>query len=103
MNLKLRNWQSEALVKAYRWLVEEGIDKHFLINAAPGAGKTLVACVIAKTLIDRTEIDRVIVIAPRAEVVNVPPRAEDDEVLRPAAQTLGPEALGLRPAPGGAR
>ena len=42
MNLRLRQWQSEALAKAQRWLLEEGGDKHFLINAAPGAGKTLV-------------------------------------------------------------
>ncbi|MDG1004158.1 MAG: DEAD/DEAH box helicase family protein, partial [Emcibacteraceae bacterium] len=43
---------------------------HFLINAAPGAGKTIASCVIASELIDKKEIDRVIVIAPRSEVVN---------------------------------
>lgn len=45
-------------------------DRHFLINAAPGAGKTLVSCVIADDLIKEGEIDRVVVIAPRAEVVS---------------------------------
>jgi superfamily II DNA or RNA helicase len=45
-------------------------DCHFLINAAPGAGKTIAACAIANALIDANEIDRVVVIAPRAEVVN---------------------------------
>jgi superfamily II DNA or RNA helicase len=68
--LKLRPWQNEALAKALRWLVERREDRHFLINAAPGAGKTLAACAIAETLFERGEIDRVIVIAPRAEVVN---------------------------------
>ena len=68
--IRLRPWQQEALGKALRWLVEERADRHFLINAAPGAGKTIAACVIAKALIERSEIDRVIVIAPRSEVVN---------------------------------
>lgn len=66
---QLRPWQSAALKKAIHWLVEVGSDKHFLINAAPGAGKTIAACVIAKQLIDDGHIDRVIVIAPRVEVV----------------------------------
>jgi len=65
----LRQWQTEALHKALKWLVEQRTDKHFLINAAPGAGKTIAACTIAKSLIELGEIDRVIVIAPRVEVV----------------------------------
>jgi len=67
--MQLRPWQSEALQKSLKWLVEKREDKHFLINAAPGAGKTIAACTIAKTLIDLGEIDRVLVIAPRIEVV----------------------------------
>ena len=70
MNLKLRPWQAEALAKAVKWLVEDRTDRHFLINAAPGAGKTLASCAIAQELIEHGEIDRVVVIAPRAEVVN---------------------------------
>lgn len=66
----LRPWQSEALRKAWHWLVERAEDKHFLINAAPGAGKTIAACAIAKELIDANKIDRVVVIAPRVEVVS---------------------------------
>lgn len=65
----LRPWQSEALQKSLKWLVEKRTDKHFLINAAPGSGKTIAACTIAKNLIDLGEIDRVVVIAPRIEVV----------------------------------
>ncbi|WP_141400402.1 DEAD/DEAH box helicase family protein [Magnetospirillum sp. 15-1] len=67
--VKLRPWQEKAQEKALKWLVDQGDDKHFLINAAPGAGKTKLACSIAKTLIDKNLIDRVIVIAPRVEVV----------------------------------
>jgi superfamily II DNA or RNA helicase len=67
--MQLRPWQSEALQKALHWLVDAGQDKHFLINAAPGSGKTITACVIAKNLIDAGHIDRVVVIAPRVEVV----------------------------------
>lgn len=67
--MQLRPWQSEALTKAIRWLVEIGQDRHFLINAAPGAGKTIAACIIAKRLIEMGLIDRVVVIAPRTEIV----------------------------------
>ena len=70
MTAQLRPWQSETLTKALHWLLVGRSDQHFLINAAPGAGKTLAACVIAQAMIERDEIDRVIVIAPRAEVVN---------------------------------
>jgi superfamily II DNA or RNA helicase len=70
MQTKLRPWQVKALTKALHWLLVERQDRHFLINAAPGAGKTIAASAIAKALIDRGEVDRVVVIAPRAEVVN---------------------------------
>lgn len=66
--LTLRPWQKEALQKALHWLIDIREDRHFLINAAPGSGKTIAACVIAKDLISLGEIDRVIVIAPRSEV-----------------------------------
>ena len=68
--IKLRPWQVEATTKAITWLLHDRKDKHFLLNAAPGAGKTIAACTIARELFDRNEIDRVIVIAPRSEVVN---------------------------------
>jgi superfamily II DNA or RNA helicase len=68
--LVLRPWQEKAVKKSIEWLVEDGRDRHFLINAAPGSGKTIAASVIAKTLIDMGLVERVIVIAPRSEVVN---------------------------------
>jgi superfamily II DNA or RNA helicase len=68
--LKLRPWQREAHDQAINWLTEARLDRHFLINAAPGAGKTLATCAIAATLFEQDEIDRVVVIAPRTEVVN---------------------------------
>jgi superfamily II DNA or RNA helicase len=70
MNLKLRPWQQDAMQKAVQWLVKDRTDRHFLINAAPGAGKTRASCAIAHTLLELGEIDRVVVIAPRSEVVN---------------------------------
>jgi superfamily II DNA or RNA helicase len=56
--------------KAMSWLVQERTSRQFLINAAPGAGKTIASCAIANALIEQGEIERVIVIAPRSEVVN---------------------------------
>jgi superfamily II DNA or RNA helicase len=67
--IKLRPWQDEAVKKALNWLGDEGDRRIFLINAAPGAGKTIAACFIAKQLLDSGAIDRVVVIAPRREVV----------------------------------
>lgn len=67
--LRLRPWQADALRQALNWLIVQKRDRHFLINAAPGAGKTIAASVIAKQLLEQNEIDRVIVIAPRSEVV----------------------------------
>lgn len=69
MSIKLRPWQDAAINRALKWLVIEKKDKRFLINAAPGAGKTICASIIAKKLIDIKEIEKVIVIAPRREVV----------------------------------
>jgi superfamily II DNA or RNA helicase len=66
----LRPWQQTALNKCLHWYLDGHGDRHFLINAAPGAGKTIAACVIAHELIERGAVDRVIVIAPRTEVVN---------------------------------
>ena len=68
--LKLRPWQKLALEKAINWLTVVREDRHFLINAAPGAGKTLASSAIARELLQKGEIDRVVVIAPRGEVVN---------------------------------
>lgn len=70
MSIRLRPWQQTALAKALAWLVEDRRDRRFLINAAPGAGKTICASVIADEMIRRGEVDRVVVIAPRSEVVN---------------------------------
>lgn len=77
--IQLRDWQKAALNKAEQWLLGEDEQKHFLINAAPGAGKTRASIAIAALLIERGDIERVIVIAPRSEVVNQ--WAEDFKLL----------------------
>jgi superfamily II DNA or RNA helicase len=69
MSLKLRPWQESAKNKALNWFLHEKLDKRFLINAAPGSGKTICAAVIANKLIELEEIERVIIIAPRKEIV----------------------------------
>lgn len=70
MHIQLRAWQAEALSKALEWLTAQEDDRHFLINAAPGSGKTIAASSIALALLEKGFIDRVVVIAPRSEVVN---------------------------------
>ncbi len=67
-SITLRPWQSEAINKCLKWFLKSN-EKRFLINAAPGAGKTICASVLAKELLEREKIERVVVIAPRNEVV----------------------------------
>ena len=67
--IQLRPWQAEAIKKALK-CYRDKIHKVFLIDAAPGAGKTLCSSVLAKNLIEDDSIERVIVIAPRKEVVD---------------------------------
>lgn len=66
--IRLRPWQAECIEKALSWFAI-GKDRHFLVNAAPGSGKTICASVIAKRLFEEDGIDAVIVIAPRKAVV----------------------------------
>ena len=64
---EMREWQQKALTLATNKF-NEG-ERAFLINAAPGAGKTFAAIVIAKEMLEAGKIDRVIAIAPRTQVV----------------------------------
>jgi len=67
--LTFRDWQTEAHDRAVAHYAAPDGDKHFIVNAAPGAGKTKLACVIARTLLTMGVILRVIIIAPRRKVV----------------------------------
>lgn len=90
-DIKLRPWQAECLAKALAWF-SSGVDRHFLINAAPGSGKTICASVIAKRLIDAGDVESVIVIAPRVTVVRQ--WASDFKYVtgRPMLQITGADA-----------
>lgn len=68
--MKLRDWQQAARAKAINYYQTADGDRHFVINAAPGAGKTRVSCTIAADLLELGMISRVIVIAPRSAVVD---------------------------------
>ena len=57
----LRAWQRQALAATAGWR-----SGPFLIAAAPGAGKTRPAVVLARELLRRREIDRVAVVCPTA-------------------------------------
>ena len=69
MNLKLRTWQKNAIDKALDWFTRNESNSRFLINAAPGAGKTICSAALALKMLEKRMIDRVVVIAPRVEVV----------------------------------
>ena len=53
--IKLRPWQSEAINKCLNWFLLKD-EKKFLINAAPGAGKTICASVLAKELLEKKKL-----------------------------------------------
>ena len=65
--LTLRPWQSECKTKALDWF-KMG-NRTFLMDVAPGGGKTKASCAIAKELLESGEIDCVVSIAPRRSVV----------------------------------
>jgi len=67
MENTLRKWQQEAIQQAMN-CYKSG-KKHFAVDAAPGSGKTLFAIHMIKEMMEKGMIDRVIVIAPRNEIV----------------------------------
>ncbi|SMF06413.1 Superfamily II DNA or RNA helicase [Alteromonadaceae bacterium Bs31] len=64
--LKLRQWQAEAITAIHK-KYELG-NSHFLCLATPGAGKTLMASVLAKELLASNKIDLVICFSPSINI-----------------------------------
>lgn len=83
----LRAWQLRALAQLQHW--SEG---PFLLSAAPGAGKTRPALVLARELIARREVDRVAVLCPTAPLTRQWAAAAAELGLQ-----LQPDAAGARP------
>lgn len=63
----LRPWQAACIRKALQSLAPES--PHFLCQATPGAGKMLMAAVLANELMSRGEIDYVLYLGPTTAVV----------------------------------
>ena len=86
----LRAWQAEAL-QAYR----DSASVDFLVTATPGAGKTSFALSLAAELVERREVNRVVVVAPtdhlrtqwaeaaEAAGILLDPTLKNDDRLRP--------------------
>ena len=70
--IKLRDWQQEASSKCLEWYSKKE-DNRFIINAAPGTGKTICAISIADELIKQNLVERVVVIAPIPEAERIAP------------------------------
>lgn len=60
--MKLRRWQAEAIRAALSKYQQE--NTHFLCLATPGAGKTYMASILAKTLVDQGEVDLIFCFSP---------------------------------------
>lgn len=65
--MKLRNWQSECIHSA---ISKYKSKKHFLALATPGAGKTVMASVLAKLMYDQGDIDLVLCFSPSSIVAH---------------------------------
>ncbi|MFY8274492.1 DEAD/DEAH box helicase [Pseudoalteromonas sp. SSDWG2] len=65
--MKLRNWQSECIHSA---ISKYKSKKHFLALATPGAGKTVMASVLAKQMYDQGDIDLVLCFSPSSIVAH---------------------------------
>ncbi|MCU1657663.1 MAG: uncharacterized protein JWO57_2319, partial [Pseudonocardiales bacterium] len=93
---RLRAWQRAALA-AYE---EESPRRDFLVTATPGAGKTTFALMLARRLLDRRAIDRVIVVCPTDHLRTQWAEAADhagialDAALTNAVGPVRPDLLG---------
>uniref|UniRef100_UPI004047AA1D DEAD/DEAH box helicase n=1 Tax=Rheinheimera sp. TaxID=1869214 RepID=UPI004047AA1D len=66
--MQLRYWQEDCASLALQKF--ERRQKHFMVLATPGAGKTIMAAAVAKRLFDANEIDYVLCFAPSLAVLN---------------------------------
>lgn len=64
--MKLRKWQAECIDSAL--FKYNDVTRHFLALATPGAGKTTMASVLAKRLLELDEIDLVLCFSPSSIV-----------------------------------
>ena len=66
--MQLRRWQSECISKALDKFTSPG--NHFLCLATPGAGKTVMASVLASKLLEENKIDLILCFSPSVIVSN---------------------------------
>ena len=84
--MKLRNWQSECIESA---IAKYSDNKHFLALATPGAGKTVMASVLAKRLFDEGKIDLVLCFSPSCIVAYDFTAALSEQFKAPFDGTMG--------------
>ena len=67
-----RAWQRECLQKGLDWYSQDTKPENriFVVNAAPGSGKTAMAALMSQALIDKNHVDRIVFVAPRTEVIS---------------------------------
>ncbi|MGM0785620.1 MAG: DEAD/DEAH box helicase family protein [Pseudomonadota bacterium] len=89
----LRDWQSACLRQALDSLSPER--PHFLCQATPGAGKMLMAAVLADELLSRGEIDYVLYLGPTRAVVQRAIDTLSEVTGRPLHGKLGASGAGF--------
>ncbi|MBV36027.1 MAG: hypothetical protein CMP47_11360 [Rickettsiales bacterium] len=66
--MKLRKWQQECSNEALTHYLTN--NKHFFCLATPGAGKSVMAADVAKSLINHNKIDHILCFAPSTNIAN---------------------------------
>ena len=87
----LRGWQQRALERLAGW---DGAAP-FLVSAAPGAGKTRPALVLARDLLRARAVRRVVVVCP-----TTPLTRQWAQAAAALGLQLAPDTARLRPPPG---
>ncbi|MDP5032824.1 MAG: DEAD/DEAH box helicase family protein [Paraglaciecola sp.] len=85
--MQLRHWQESCASLALQKFQRK--QKHFLALATPGAGKTVMAAVVAKRLFEANEIDYVVCFAPSVAVLNSMRSTFSTVLARPMHGQLG--------------
>ncbi|MFV8781910.1 DEAD/DEAH box helicase [Microbulbifer sp. SA54] len=85
--MNLRRWQSESISRAFG-LYCSGF-RHFMCLATPGAGKTVMASVLAKRLFDAGMIDMVLCFSPAIVVAEDFRRELEDSTGRSLSGRIG--------------
>ena len=87
MGLKLREWQAQAIDSAELKYAEG--QSHFLCLATPGAGKTVMASILAQRLLAAKKIDLILCFSPSVNIASAFRDTLEKQLQEPMDGSLG--------------